>query len=353
MRERRWESRGKLTFREVLALGDRLALLGLNPATAKKEIISYIEEWTVPFVHDFSRLDPWTTEDVTLVHIAEKWHGDFFLLTGGYHTVYLNHQATGTYCSVSHPWKIRRELATHYPGGMFWVGFRQAHAFVRVRLHTIEVVPPGETREDARRALWLEERRHAFAEAIEVLNLPIESREEHDRLVLSTPERNVPFFCSWPDTFGPCQFEYNSSDVFEFLVPSGRLAATWADEPVTVRAYLTGFSQSALEEFHAVLPGARQAYRCSAHCSLEEIPDVLAAVAPSGRLYAPLCEFQSLTLLPNAEEAWGIVGIVGEQGRFQIEVRLNRAPLPEDELPEWLETLLGVPVVYAPLSPFP
>src|SRR5438094_483462 len=49
MRERRWESRGKLTFREVLALGDRLALLGLNPATAKKEIISYIEEWTVPF----------------------------------------------------------------------------------------------------------------------------------------------------------------------------------------------------------------------------------------------------------------------------------------------------------------
>jgi len=90
MRERRWESRGKLTFREVLALGDRLALLGLNPATAKKEIISYIEEWTVPFVHDFSRLDPWTTEDVTLVHIAEKWHGDFFLLTGGYHTVYLN-----------------------------------------------------------------------------------------------------------------------------------------------------------------------------------------------------------------------------------------------------------------------
>ena len=163
----------------------------------------------------------------------------------------------------------------------------------------------------------------------------------------------MPFFCSWPDTFGPCQFEYNSSDVFEFLVPSGRLAATWADEPVTVRAYLTGFSQSALEEFHAVLPGARQAYRCSAHCSLEEIPDVLAAVAPSGRLYATLCEFQSLTLLPNAEEAWGIVGIVGEQGRFQIEVRLNRAPLPEDELPEWLETLLGVPVVYAPLSPFP
>jgi len=42
--------------------------------------------------------------------------------------------------------------------------------------------------------------------------------------------------------------------------------------------------QSALEEFHAVLPGARQAYRCSAHCSLEEIPDVLAAVAPSGRM---------------------------------------------------------------------
>src|SRR5207247_6979218 len=141
-------------------------------------------------------------------------------------------------------------------------------------LHTIEVVPPGETREDARRALWLEERRHAFAEAIEVLNLPIESREEHDRLVLSTPERNVPFFCSWPDTFGPCQFEYNSSDVFEFLVPASTLAATSHGEPATVRAYLTGFTEPALAEFSALSPASRTAYRCSAHCPLDELPEI-------------------------------------------------------------------------------
>ncbi|MGH7167237.1 MAG: hypothetical protein ACREII_01770, partial [Nitrospiraceae bacterium] len=100
MRERRWESRTNLEFGGVLALGERLAALGLEPAVPAKDVICYVEEWPVEAPEDLDRLDPWPTEDVTLVHIREAWRGDFFLLAGAYHTVYRRHQALGTYCSV-------------------------------------------------------------------------------------------------------------------------------------------------------------------------------------------------------------------------------------------------------------
>ncbi|TAL11805.1 MAG: hypothetical protein EPO02_03635 [Nitrospirae bacterium] len=353
MRERRWEARAALTFPDVLALGERLASLGLAPATPGKEIICYIEEWPVPAPQAIDRLDPWTTEDVTLVHIHEGWRGDFFLLSGGYHTVYQRHQSVGTYCSIGHPWTIPETLRTLRPGAMFWLGFRHAHSFIRVRLHTAEVVTPRETRADDRRELWVDERRRGFASAIKVLNLPVEPDVEGGSLVLRPFVRTVPFFCSWPDAFGPCQFEFNSPDAFEFLVPASRLAATHGREPATIRAYLTGFSEPALKEFEAVQPDARYAYRCSAHCQLGELPDVLRAIAPAGRLYATLCEFQTQGLLPDGADAWAIVGVMGvEGGGFQVEVRLNRAPLPENEMAEWLQALLGMPAAYAPLPPF-
>jgi hypothetical protein len=353
MRERRWESPAKLEFGDVLALGERLARLGLEPAVPAKDLIGYIEEWTVEAPDDLDRLDPWPTEDVTLVHVYEGWRGDFFLLAGGYHQVYQRHQAVGTYCSVSHPWKMREALRTHYPRAMFWLGFRHAHGFIRVRLHTTEVITPGETRGDDRRSLWLEERQRAFQEAVALLDLPVESHVEKGSITLRSLDPNVPFFCSWPDAFGPCQFEFNTSDAFEFLVPASRLAATWGEEPATVRAYLTGFSEPALEEFQAIVPEVRIAYRCSVHCPLGDLPEVLRAIAPAGRLYATLCEFQTQRLLPGGEEASAIIGVVGASGGFQIEVRLNRAPLSEEAMSGWLETLIGFPVSYAPLSPFP
>ena len=275
MRERRWESRSALTFPDVLALGERLASLGLKPATPGKEIICYIEEWPVPAAPDIDRLDRWTTEEVTLVHMHEGWRGDFFLLAGGYHTVYQRHQSVETYCSISHPWKIPERLQTLEPTAMFWLGFRHAHSFIRVRLHTTEVVTPRETRADDRRDLWVDERRRGFASAIKVLNLPVEPGVEGASLVLRPSVQKVPFFCSWPDAFGPCQFEFNSPDPFEFLVPASRLAATHGQGPVTIRAYLTGFSEPALKEFEAVQSGARFSYRCSAHCPLGELPEIL------------------------------------------------------------------------------
>jgi hypothetical protein len=352
MREHRWETTFPLTFNQVLAVGERLASLGLKPAAPAKDVICYVEEWTVESPEDFEQLDAWSSEDMTLIHVREGWRGDFFLLAGAYHTIYQSHQDVGTYCSISHPWRIREALQLHDQRSMLWVGFRHAHSFVRVRIQTREVFTPGETCGDRERMRWLDERRAAFLEAIAVLELPIETHVEKDAVTLRLPDSTIPFFCSWPDAFGPCQFEYNTSDAFELLVPASKLAATFATEPAGVRAYLTGFSEEALTEFQAIEPGARVAYRCSVHCSLNDLPAVLEVIRPDGRLYATLCEFQTQLLLPESDDASAIIGAVGFNGQFQIEARLNRAPLNADSMVEWLERLIGHPVIYAPLPAF-
>ncbi len=352
MRERRWETATPLAFGQALEVSERLAALGLKAVAPANDVICYVEEWTVASPDAFDQLDPWATEDVTLLHAYEQWRGDFFLLAGAYHTVYQRHQDLGTYCSVSHPWRVREPMRLHDRRHMLWLGFRHAHSFVRVRLQTHEVITPGETRGDAERTRWLDERRAAFLEAITILELPIETKVEKGMVALRPVDSSVPFFCSWPDAFGPCQFEYNTSDAFEFLVPASKLAETFIPEPASVRAYLTGFSEQALTEFQAIQPGARYAYRCSVHCPLDDLPEVLAAIRPDGRLYATLCEFQTQDLVPDGDEAAAIIGIVGHKGSFQIEARLNRAPLTEDRMAGWLERVIGHPVVYAPLPAF-
>ncbi|MCS6897219.1 MAG: hypothetical protein NZM29_04535 [Nitrospira sp.] len=341
-----------MTFGQVMEVGEQLAALGLKPAVPAQDVICYVEEWTVHSPDDFDQLDPWATEDVTLVHVRERWRGDFFLLAGGYHTVYRKYQDVGTYCSISHPWRIREPLRLHAQRGMLWLGFRHAHSFVRVRLQTHEVITPGETRGDAERSRWLDERRLAFLEAIMALELPVETAIDDGRVIVRPYDASVPLFCSWPDAFGPCQFEYNSADAYEFLVPASKLAETFAPEPADVRAYLTGFPEAALAEFGSIEDGARLAYRCSVHCPLDELPDVLRGIAPDGRLYATFCEFQTQDVLPDGDDASAIIGIIGAEGRFRIEARLNRAPLKEEAMTEWLERLVGHPMVYAPLPAF-
>ena len=97
---------------------------------------------------------------------------------------------------------------------MFWIGFRQTHSFIRIRLHTTDVIAPGDVHADEQRAIWLEERQAAFQEAVARLDLPITTSIHKDRVLLHNARREVPFFCSWPDAFGPCQFEFNSPDPF-------------------------------------------------------------------------------------------------------------------------------------------
>jgi hypothetical protein len=199
---------------------------------------------------------------------------------------------------------------------------------------------------------WLDERRAAFLEAITILELPIETQVEKQVVIVRPLDASIPFFCSWPDAFGPCQFEYNTTDAFQFLVPASKLAQTFAPEPAAVRAYLTGFSEDALSDFQTIEPDPGMAYRCSVHCPLDELPEILAIIQPEGRLYATLCEFQTQVLLPDGEDASAIIGIVGDNGAFHIEARLNRAPLAEDLMAAWLERLIGHRVVYAPLPAF-
>jgi len=352
MRERRWETTAPMTIAQVLAVGERLAALGLKPAVPAKDVICYVEEWTVESPEDFDGLDAWSTEDVTLVHVREGWRGDFFLLAGAYHTTYQRYQDVGTYCSVSHPWRIREPMRLHESRSMLWLGFRHAHSFLRIRLQTREVISPGETRGDAQREQWLEERRTAFLEAITTVGLPIETAIEKQQLVLRLTDPSVPFFCSWPDAFGPCQFEYNTADAYEFLVPASQLAATNAPEPAGVRAYLTGFSEEALGEFQAIEPAARLTYRCSVHCPLDDLPEIMTAIEPDGRLYATLCEFQTQELIPEGGDASAIIGVVGSITGFAIEARLNKAPLREELMAGWLERLIGHSVTYSPLPAF-
>jgi hypothetical protein len=236
---------------------------------------------------------------------------------------------------------------------MLWLGFRHSHGFVRVRLETKEVIAPGEGSEAVSRVKWLEERRQLFFEAINLLGLPIETSLKNDAVLLTSLEPKVPFFCSWPDDFGPCQFEFNTSDPFEFLVPASRLVATLEGRPSHVRTYLTGFSEKALNEFCHVLPTAHSAYRCSIHCPLDELPEVLLAIAPVGRLYATLCEFQTAVLRPDSHDASAIIGVMGMEEGFRLEIRLNRIPLSQSEMAPWLHQVIGHEFRYAPLPAFP
>ena len=150
MREHRWETLSTLSFDDLMVIAGRLQKQGLTSIHPQKEMIAYIEEWEVGHLQDIQSLNSWPTEDVTLLHLLDDWKGDFFLLAGGYHTVFQQYQTVNTYCSIAHPWRIGRPLATLHPQGWFWVGFRHTHGFIRVRLQTMEIIAPGESVESPR-----------------------------------------------------------------------------------------------------------------------------------------------------------------------------------------------------------
>ncbi len=343
-----------IEFADVLGISQRLQKLGFKVVSPDQDLICYLEEWEVDSPKDIDRLDEWPVEDVTLVRSSTNWTGDFFLFAGAYHTVYRSHQRSDTYCSVSHPWKLSERMQTHHPQGMFWVGFRgEQPSFIRVRLHTIEIVAPGETRADHQRSLWLEERQDAFLTAIDTLEIPVTSSVKNGKVTLHGLDSNAALFCSWPDAFGPCQLEYNVADPFQFILPATQLAKTSVNNESRVRAYMTGFHPEALHEFWELQPPAQHAYRCCVHCRMEDLLRVQKAIQPAGRLYATISEFQTQELLPDGIDAWAIVGIVAHEEKFTIEVRLSRAPLAEADMLPWLEALIGHPMLYAPLPPFP
>jgi hypothetical protein len=353
MREHRWESISSLSFADILSVADKLRQAGLTSMHPGKEMITYIEEWEVTDLDEINRLEAWPTEDVTLLHVLDQWQGDFFLLVGGYHTVFQKHQSVNTYCSVAHPWRTGHPLATLQPVAWLWVGFRHTHGFIRVRVHTTDIIAPGESVSQPHEQFWLNDRQEAFRAAIEVLRLPIEVHVENQKVSLHTPRSDAPLFCSWPDAFGPCQFELNSPDPFEFLVPASQLAATSPHPAEQVRVYLTGFSAQALRDFNHLPSVPRLMYRCSLHCRLEEVPDIFSILNSRGRIYGSLAEFQTAAFLPEGVDAAAIVGLVGSEGQFRLEIRLNQHPLSHQETEKWFQQLVGHDLVYAPLPVFP
>ena len=353
MREHRWESVSALSFTDILSVAEKLRQAGLTSIQPEKEMITYLEEWEVADHEEIRRLDPWPTEDVTLLHVFNQWKGDFFLLAGRYHTIFRRHQTVNTYCSVAHPWRIGHPLATLQPVASLWVGFRHTHGFIRIRLHTMDIIAPGETVESPREHFWLKDRQEGFRTAIDLLQLPIAAKIDHHKVTLQTSRNDTPLFCSWPDAFGPCQFELNSPDPFEFLVPASQLAATNSNPAEQVRVYLTGFPTQALSDFKPLQADSRLMYRCSLHCELREIPEIFSLLNSQGRLYGSLAEFQTSASLPKGIDAAAIVGLVGSEGQFRLEVRLNQYPLSHEKTEQWLQELLGYNLVYSPLPVFP
>jgi hypothetical protein len=91
-------------------------------------------------------------------------------------------------------------------------------------------------------------------------------------------------------------------------------------------------------------------YRGYLQASLGEIPAIVEAIAPHGRALVTLGEFRAGDLLARGEDAYAVVGVIGSRMGYLIELRLNRAPLAEAEMASWLESVLGVSMVYAPLA---
>jgi hypothetical protein len=352
MRERRWESQGFIRFDEVVVLAQHLKEQGLDVKDFRQEAACYIEEFWVGRLDEIDRLNAWNIDEITLVQINERWEGDFFILAGKHHDLYRQYPRMEGYLSLSHPWRIPDELKVrlHQPESMFWIGFRDTHGFIRVRVIPNEIITPGERREEDRRVAWMTERASAFSEAIQALDLPLFVEWEKRSLRISAEEDASAVSLSWPDAFGPCQFEYIVSDRYELLVPSARFVSKVGVAPAMIRTFLSGFPKEVLDEFHRLQPESKMLYRGYIHAPLNDLPAVVEAMAPNGRALVNLCEFGSRTILPQGEESSVVVGVIGCESGFKIEVRLNRAPLPEEEMEEWLNALIGRPMAYAPLA---
>lgn len=353
MREHRWETPTPLSFDEMLSVANKLRREGLSSIHEDKEMIGYIEEWEVSHPQQIEALAAWPTEDVTLLHLLDNWQGDFFLLAGRYHSIFQAHQTVNTYCSIAHPWRISQPLATILPEAWFWIGFRHTHGFIRVRVQTTEIITPGEWVESPRHRFWLADREEAFRAAIQLLDLPMEAVQTQDHVLLNTSRTDAPLFCSWPDAFGPCQFELNSPDPFEFLVPATRLVETHRGQPANLRAYFTGFSTQDVQQFTNIGSNPRLMYRCSIHCTLSDLDEVLQLILPRARIYGSLAEFQTGGLFPDSPDAAVIVGFVITNGQCRLEIRLNQRPLAPHDTERWLTELVGHPLRYSPLPAFP
>lgn len=352
MRERRWESRDSLAFEEVLDLLASLTRAGLTVRPPRRESACYFEEFGIEGVDDLDRLEAWPLEELTLVQVADQWTGDFFVLAAAHHEAYRARPAMEAYLSLSHPWLIPRDLGPvlHHDEGMFWIGFRNTHAFLRGRVIPKDIIPPGEARGDAQRDRWVRERADAWSAALDVLDLPLFVDWSNGRPEVGSADPGCRISGSWPDAFGPCQFEYVVADRYELLVPAARFIERLGVRPATLRTFVSGWPPAVFDEIHRLQPDARRLVRGYLHACLLDLPEIVGAIAPRGKILSTLCEFRASDRDAAAQDAYAVVGVIGGPDGYAVEVRLSRAPRPEDEMDAWVSRLVGRPMVYAPLS---
>ena len=352
MRERRWESRATFKFSEVMSVCLGLRNLGIPVKTGHEEFACYLEEFWVDHLEEIDRLGSWPIDEVTLVEIDDEWAGDFFLLAANHHELYRQRAQGEEYLSIAHAWQVPNPLKIrlHQREAMFWIGFRALHAFVRLRVGPLEVITPGERRGDGHRYDWIAERAAMLCSAIEVLGLPIKVEWGEDVLSVSGGEPAGAVASSWPDAFGPCQIEYTFPDRYELLVPSARFVSELGKRPSTLKTFLSGCPRGVIKEFHELQPTSKLMYRGYIHARLADLSAIIEASGPTGRVIASVSEFQTGRFLGGREDAYAVVAVIGNLSGFKVEIRLNRAPLPEEGMAEWLESLLGIPLVYAPLA---
>jgi|GEM_PF-275669 len=354
MRERRWESQSTFDFEEVMALCDGLRRLDVPIKGADQEVACYLEEFCVSRLEEIDCLAAWTVDEVTLVEVLNPWEGDFFLLAAKHHDLFQRCASSDGYLSIGHPWHVPDKLGIklHHREGMFWIGFRQPHGFVRLRIAPNEVITPGERRGEAKRYSWMAERASILGGAIELLGLPLFIDWGEDALSITSEDPAGQLACSWPDAFGPCQIEYTISDRYELLVPAARFISKLGHRPSTLRTFLSGYPREVLKNFHDLQPESKLFYRGYIQAKLKDLPALVESTAPTGRVIANLSEFQTGRLVVEGEDAYAVLGIVGNLSGFKIEMRLNRAPLPEEKMKGWLQWLLGTPMIYSPLPPY-
>ena len=112
MRERRWETTTPLTFGQVLVVGERLAALGLKPAVPARDVICYVEEWTVESPEDFDQLDAWFSEhmpgvDIKRIAPRESWVDDPEMRAQIEAFVFREERGLGAFVAESHPDRTR------------------------------------------------------------------------------------------------------------------------------------------------------------------------------------------------------------------------------------------------------
>ncbi|MFZ5875999.1 MAG: hypothetical protein ACOYXU_06270 [Nitrospirota bacterium] len=352
MREHRWETRESVGFDELLRRCRRLRDAGVPVRSADHVGACYVEEFWVDRVGDIRRLDSWPIDEVTLIEIDDAWAGDLFVVAGRHHELYRQRASMEAYLSISHPWRIPLavDLAAHQREAMFWVGFRDTHGFIRIRLIPTDILTPGEGERDPRRDQWVSERADALAAALDALDLSLFVDWSEGAPMVGSAEPGCRIAGSWPDAFGPCQFEYVLEDRYALLVPAARLVDRLGARPAVLRTYLSGWPPDALAAFRALQPTATLLYRGFVHASLDDLPDIADAVAPRGRVVATLGEFSTAGMIPHGRDAYAVIGAVGSHSGFTFEVRLNRLPLSRGDTEGWLEDLIGAPVSYAPLG---